>query len=1006
MTHRVAEALMNGLLIIEWMILLYFFLLSSFYGLLLTSAVLDIRPHLQKERGENRRRLLKSEIAPRITLLAPAYNEAKTIAESLRALLGIQYPNLEVVVINDGSKDETLRVLHDQFGLAAVHPIYQHQLHAKPVRALYRSTIHPNLVVVDKDNGGKADSLNAGLNIASNELVCAIDADTLVEPDALQRMVRPFIESNEVVAAGGTIRPINGSVVKGGRVVTAHVPRRPMAGVQVVEYLRAFLFGRLGWNRLGGNMIISGAFGLFRREAVIHAGGYLHDTVGEDMELVVHLRRIGYEERQPQRVIFIPDPVAWTEVPESFGALGNQRDRWHRGLADVLWRHRRLFFNPSYGALGLLVFPYFVFGELLAPVIEAMGLLIMILIIALGEIDLSFACLFFLVAYGYGILLSLAALTIEEFTFHRTATLMDRVWLVLWCLFENIGFRQLTVYWRLRGLIKYARGSRDWGVMTRRGFPNTGATARLLICLAVMPATVAAHEVPPPAVDTGTVSFQGSVPMAVEELDVVYVAGREPALVFKTAPDPPAPRRIRPSESRVNLLDHIVDVRSEPGCELRREPSTAALTVRAVGSGDLPCPILLAVAQSGTGLDLLSYQSLRLRGSVSTPISIALADGRTVWRSSQFLLEQRTGRLDVTLPLIPAAKSIDLRDVTMVAVIPQQGNVVIRLEELSVAKWHAAPKPHRRIGFWVWDYREATAQGSSLLDTCRSLQCGRLAVQMPALDDPEEVWRRYVGLLQAAEHQGIEAFALDGYPEAVLDAQPLIKKVEHLREMMQGRLPAGVQLDIEPYLLDGFLNHPQGYEKYLKAHAQVKHALAGQARLSIVMPFWLTSQTTRNRAVAFAAMDLADEVAIMSYRTDLAELRDLVEDQLRYADLIGLPVWLAVETRPLPLEEHVRLEHVTRLNLATAYLDRVNKRLVFAPPSGGDARDWFRIVQRTTVRPERLTFSGQARGQVDAMIRGLDQAITNRSFSGVLIHDYPGFLALPTTAPPTTKADP
>lgn len=997
MSPSVGEALLHGLLIIEWGILLYFLLLSSFYGLLLMSAVLDIRPHLQKERGENRHRLLKSEIVPRITLLAPAYNEAKTIAESLRALLGIQYPNLEVIVINDGSKDETLRVLHDQFGLSAVHPIYRHQLHTEPVRALYRSTIHPNLVVVDKENGGKADSLNAGLNIASNELVCAIDADTLVEPDALQRMVRPFIESNEVVAAGGTVRPVNGATVKGGRVVRVHVPRRPMAGVQVVEYLRAFLFGRLGWNRLGGNMIISGAFGLFRRDAVIHVGGYVHDTVGEDMELVVRLRRVGYEERHPRRVIFIPAPVAWTEVPESIYVLGSQRDRWHRGLADVLWRHRRLFFNPSYGALGLLVFPYFVFGELLAPVIEAMGLIIMVSIMALGEMDLSFACLFFLVAYGYGILLSLAALTIEEFTFYRTATLVDRIWLILWCLFENIGFRQLTIYWRLRGLVKYARGSRDWGVMTRRGFPNARAAARLLISLAAVPAMVAAHEIPRVVVGTGTVSYQGSVPIAVQQLDVVYIVGREPTLVFKTAPDPVAPRRIRPVELRVNLLDHILDVRSEPGCELLREVSTAVLTVRTVGPGDLPCPILFAVAQAGTRLDLLSYQSMTLRGSVSVPISITLVDSRTAWRDIRSLLEQRPGQFDVTVPLMSGAKEIDLRDVTMVAVIPQQGGVVLRFDELSVARWQPPPQAHRRIGFWVWDYREATTQRSTLVEVCRSLQCGRLVVQMPALDDPEEIWLRYVALLQTIQRQGIEAFALDGYPEAILDARPLLKKVERLREVMHGQLPAGVQLDIEPYLLDGFLNDPQGYEKYLETHAQVKRALAGQARLSIVMPFWLTSQALRNRSVAFAAMDLADEVAIMSYRTDLAELRGLVEDQLSYADLIGLPVWLAVETQSLPLEKHVRLAHVARRDLATAYLDRTNKRLVFAPPSGGDERDWFRIVGRTTVRPERLTFSGRSRREVDAMIRGLDLTLPNRSFAGVLIHDYPGFLALPAT---------
>ncbi len=479
MTHTIVEGLLNGLLVVEWVILVYFFFLSSFYALLLASALFDIRPHLQKERGENRHRLLKSEIVPRITLLVPAYNEARTITESLRALLGLQYPNLEVVVINDGSKDETIQVLQKQFALAAVHPIYQPHLQTKPLRALYRSTLHPNLVVIDKDNGGKADSLNAGLNLASNELVCAIDADTLIEPDALQRMVRPFIESDSIVAAGATIRPVNGAVVKGGRVVNVHVPHRPMAGIQVVEYLRAFLFGRLGWNRLGGNMIISGAFGLFRREAVVRAGGYLHDTVGEDMELVVRLRRVGCEAQEHPRVIFIPDPVAWTEVPESLRVLGNQRDRWHRGLADVLWRHRRLFFNPSYGALGLLVFPYFVFGELLAPVVEAMGLVIMGLILVLGEMNVSFMLLFFLVAYGYGILLSFASLVIEEFTFHRTESLMDRLWLVLWCVLENIGLRQLTVYWRLRGLIKYVRGSRDWGVMDRRGFSKPGLLSSL-----------------------------------------------------------------------------------------------------------------------------------------------------------------------------------------------------------------------------------------------------------------------------------------------------------------------------------------------------------------------------------------------------------------------------------------------------------------------------------------------------------------------------------------------
>ncbi|HXV69674.1 MAG TPA: hypothetical protein VD738_12205, partial [Nitrospira sp.] len=207
--------------------------------------------------------------------------------------------------------------------------------------------------------------------------------------------------------------------------------------------------------------------------------------------------------------------------------------------------------------------------------------------------------------------------------------------------------------------------------------------------------------------------------------------------------------------------------------------------------------------------------------------------------------------------------------------------------------------------------------------------------------------------------------------------------------------PAGFQFDIEPYLLDGFFNDPRGFANYLETHARVKRALAGQARLSVVMPFWLTAQSIHNRAVAFAVMDLADEVAIMSYRTDLEELRGLAEDTLRYADLVGIPVWLALETRPLPLEEHVRLQRVNRRELATAHLDRPKRQLVFLPPSGGESRDWFRVVQRTTVRPERLTFAGQPRRQIESMIQALDHTVPNRAFTGVLIHDYTGFFALP-----------
>jgi cellulose synthase/poly-beta-1,6-N-acetylglucosamine synthase-like glycosyltransferase len=460
----------SGLVRLEIAILGYFVLVNSFYAVLLVSAVLEMVQHQRVVWLEGRWRVLNSRVAPTITVLAPAHDEAPTIAASVRALLALYYPNLEVIIVNDGSTDQTLDVLRREFDLIPVHPIFQRRLATQPVRALFRSPSHPSLLVVDKDNGGKADALNAGLNVASGDLVCAIDADTLIEPDALQRMVRPFLVSGEFVAAGGTIRVANGCVIRGGRVVVARVPRRPLPGFQAVEYLRAFLFGRLGWNRLGGNLIISGAFGLFRRDAVIASGGYEHGTVGEDMELVLRLRRLGVEQHGPSQVKFIPDPVAWTEVPDSARVLARQRDRWHRGLADTMWRHRRLFFNPRYGAMGMIVVPYFVIIELFAPVVEAVGLVGLAVGLLTDAVNLPFAAMFFLVAYGYGLILTMATILLEEFSFHRYESIGDRAVLVGWALLENFGYRQATVVWRLRGLVKYLRGRKDWGAMERKGF--------------------------------------------------------------------------------------------------------------------------------------------------------------------------------------------------------------------------------------------------------------------------------------------------------------------------------------------------------------------------------------------------------------------------------------------------------------------------------------------------------------------------------------------------------
>lgn len=464
--HDVVVALLYGF---QWAILVYFVIVNSFYLVLLTSASAELSHHLAAIRGAARWRLLSSPLVPPISILAPAFNEEASVHESIRSLLAISYPNLEVVVINDGSKDGTLNVLRERFDLVPVRPAIELSVATKPIRQVFRSRSHAHLVVVDKENGGKADALNVGLNVAAGDLVCAIDADTLIEGDALQRMVQPFLDRRDTIAAGGTVRVANGSEIRTGRVVTVRAPRQFIPGVQAVEYLRAFLFGRLGWNRLGGNLIISGAFGLFQRDSVLAVGGYAHDTVGEDMELVIRLRRQAYEQDRPHHVAFVPDPVAWTEVPETTRVLGRQRDRWHRGLADVLWRHRQVLFNRRYGAMGMIVYPYFLFVELAAPVLEAIGLIGAVGGVLFHLVDVHFALLFFLLAYGYGALLTLATLVLEEASFRRYATMADRALLVTWALLENLGYRQRTVIWRINGIIKYLRGRKDWGAMERRG---------------------------------------------------------------------------------------------------------------------------------------------------------------------------------------------------------------------------------------------------------------------------------------------------------------------------------------------------------------------------------------------------------------------------------------------------------------------------------------------------------------------------------------------------------
>jgi cellulose synthase/poly-beta-1,6-N-acetylglucosamine synthase-like glycosyltransferase len=409
-----------------------------------------------------------SALEPPISLLVPAHNEEATITSSVRSMLQLEYPSFEIVVVNDGSKDGTLEVLRREFDLVPFPEAYRISIPTRRVRGIYRSLRHRNLRVIDKENGGKADALNAGINAARSPIFCAVDADSVLQRDSLHRLVRPFLEDPSTIACGGTIRIANGCRVAEGFMEEIGMPPGWLARIQIVEYLRAFLFGRLGWSPLNAMLIVSGAFGLFRRTVVIEAGGYRTDTVGEDMELVVRLHRLHRQARKPYRIVFVADPICWTEAPESLRVLRSQRTRWQRGLLESLAANCGLLFHPRGGAPGWIAFPVLLAFEAMGPLVEVIGYGFMTASFALGAISWQAFLAFMMAAVGLGLVLSASALLLEELSFHLYQRPRHLAALLAAMLLENLGYRQLTAWWRLRAIVTWLRGGPGlWGEMTR-----------------------------------------------------------------------------------------------------------------------------------------------------------------------------------------------------------------------------------------------------------------------------------------------------------------------------------------------------------------------------------------------------------------------------------------------------------------------------------------------------------------------------------------------------------
>ncbi len=463
---------MNHFLEISNWTLFYYYLASNLaYLVMLLIAIWSSRAHQNRLTSVPLNWVKRSPLAPPVTILMPAHNEEKCICTAVRNVLDLDYPEIEVIVINDGSVDHTLASLRQVFRLRTVRMVYVPQVKSAVVRGLYRSDSDPRLVIVDKEaSGSKADALNAGLNAATSPYVCVVDADSVLERDALLRIMVPVLaDPQRVVGAGGIVRVLNGSEIEGSRILRIRLPRKGIEVIQVVEYLRAFLIGRESWARGNMLMIISGAFGIFRTDLLRAIGGYRSKAIGEDIDLVARLHRHLRDTHTEYRIEFVPDPVCWTEVPSDLQSLARQRARWQKGLIDVLWPNRDMLFLRRYGRIGNFALPYLWLFELLAPVFEVGGLVTILLAAAFGILSREFFVQFLLFGYAFATVISIGSVLLEELTYKRYNDWQDVARLVSYCFLEHFPYRQLHMIWRLQGMYQYLRGDTVWRSLQRQG---------------------------------------------------------------------------------------------------------------------------------------------------------------------------------------------------------------------------------------------------------------------------------------------------------------------------------------------------------------------------------------------------------------------------------------------------------------------------------------------------------------------------------------------------------
>lgn len=453
--------------------ILYTIAINIFYNGQMLISVADLFGYLKKMKASDYKRYVNSKNMVPISILVPAYNEENTIVDNIKSLLALNYYEYEIIIVNDGSTDSTRDKIIREFDLVQISQPVKKSLETKEILGLYRNPKYERLILVDKVNGGKADALNAGINLSTYPIFASIDADSILENDALIKLTMLFVEDPETIAVGGIVRIANGSVIKEGKLVKMEIPKNKIAVFQIVEYLRAFLTGRTSLSKLNSILIISGAFGAFNKSVVIECGGYKTNTIGEDMDIIMKLHKKMLDEKKTYKIKFLADPICWTQAPESLKDLRVQRRRWQIGLFDNLLQYKSMLLNPKYGKVGMVTIPYYWLFELIGPVVEFLGYIFIPLAYLFGLLEFNSFLIFFLIAFLLGSTLSMGSILLEQISFRKYTTFGDTMRLVLFALLENLGYRQLTILYRIEGLLKFNKSRHSWGTIKREKFKGS-----------------------------------------------------------------------------------------------------------------------------------------------------------------------------------------------------------------------------------------------------------------------------------------------------------------------------------------------------------------------------------------------------------------------------------------------------------------------------------------------------------------------------------------------------